>query len=321
MRPEFSTVEQEAILETACHGCLQNITVHVCTGTAVAQTFSKHPSGEKTQKEFANFTCNKHYFAKRGENVSITCKSNKTIKKVQVTFCFHHNDSCPDKSNINTEAGIYAADHRRILLKNFTGNTSSVYLLIHAVQIFDHRKYKICLKSDHGQNCPKPFLNVTAPYTIDEVKQQNDTTIVCKASGGHPERQLYWFDQHGTNLTHSSKLEATKTEDGSFLLSSILQMKSGIGGISYCCCFSNATCSDTCPNDAHWRRMFIYHVLSKQSPLQTSVDDIIQMMQMMGENAGKPHYQNMDVGKEQIQQEAVSDRMLPDQTPVTAVLG
>ncbi|XP_066472919.1 programmed cell death 1 ligand 1-like isoform X2 [Tiliqua scincoides] len=217
-------------------------------------------SGPVISSEFANLTCNS-YLAKLGENVTITCKSTKEITSVKVSFCSHHNDSCSDKSSID----LYAVDNGRISLKK---NVNSVHLNIHNIQISDHRQYNICVKTNNGHRCQHSFLKVNAPYTIDEVRWQNDTTIVCKASGGFPKTQLYWFDKNGLNLTHSSKLEATEAEDGSFFLSSTLQVESPVDEI-YCCSFNNTTCSDsawaaqqiTTPNklesEEHTTRSFI----------------------------------------------------------------
>lgn len=198
-------------------------------------------SNDLTSCEFAKFNCN-NYHVKLGENASILCKSNKEITRVKVTFCSHYNDSCPEESSIDTEKGLNATENGRISLKK--KNNTLYYLNIHNVEIFDNRKYQFCILTDAGYRCEQACLEVTALYTIDEVKLQNNTTIVCKASGGFPQSQLYWYDKNGINLTSSSKLETKKAPNGSFFLSSTLQVESPIDKI-YCCTLNNTTCLDT----------------------------------------------------------------------------
>ena len=52
-------------------------------------------------------------------------------------------------------------------------------------------------------------------------------TLFCTATGGYPEGEIRWFDEYGSDWTRSSRLIATKSTDGSFVLTSQLDLLTG----------------------------------------------------------------------------------------------
>ncbi|CAI5766135.1 CD276 antigen-like [Podarcis lilfordi] len=190
--------------------------------------------------EFPNFTCVEDVTAALGKTINLTCENNKAMLNATVKFC-HNETSCPKESDLNSISNKYITDNGRISLMVIN---QSVILSVHKVKISDQRHYKFFLEAVNGDDHNKIiYLKVVAPYSEPQIKIQKDT-VVCTASGGHPQRQLYWFGDHGTNLTHNSKLVSLKNEDGSFSLISTLQRHSLDSGTICCSILNNNTNCD-----------------------------------------------------------------------------
>ncbi|XP_053154725.1 uncharacterized protein LOC128345978 [Hemicordylus capensis] len=191
-----------------------------------------------TYTDFASFTCNKTITAEIGQNVTITCMNNEEISDVTVNFCCN-STSCPNTISITKPENITTAENGRISLKR---NITSVYLHINNVQITDHRNYGFILHAVNGHESKNISLVIHEQYTKPQITKQNDT-FVCKTYGRDPKGQLYWFDTHGTNLTHNSVLDPSIAEGCSFSLSSTLLLKSDVNKELLCCTPNNTTCS------------------------------------------------------------------------------
>ncbi|XP_032992132.1 uncharacterized protein LOC117039169 [Lacerta agilis] len=191
--------------------------------------------------QFSDFKCEEDVTAEIGETVNITCQNNQAMVKAAVKFC-PEETSCPNESDLSTIKNKYTTDNGRI---SMTMINQSVILSLHKVQISDQRYYKFFLQAVNGvvDKFIPVHLKVVAPYSEPQTKIQEDT-VVCTASGGHPQRQLYWFGDHGTNLTHNSKLVSLKNEDGSFSLISTLQRQSLDSGTICCSILNNNTNCD-----------------------------------------------------------------------------
>nr|XP_034960480.1 butyrophilin-like protein 2 isoform X1 [Zootoca vivipara] len=183
--------------------------------------------------KFRNFTCDEDVTAELGKNINITCENNQSMHNATVKFC-PNKTSCPEKSDLSSIRKKYITDNGRISL---TMINQSVILNVHKVKISDQRHYEFFLQAVNGFDTRIIYLKVVAPYSEPQIKIQKDT-VVCTASGGHPKRQLYWFSDHGTNLTHNSKLVSSKNEDGSFSLISTLQRQS-LDSDTICCSILN----------------------------------------------------------------------------------
>ncbi|XP_078242084.1 uncharacterized protein LOC110075047 isoform X1 [Pogona vitticeps] len=181
----------------------------------------------------SSFSCESNV-AERGKTASIICKYTKDIRNASVKFCFANTTTCPERSELNTYNRKLTSDHGRISLKL----NHSAILIINKVQILDQRNYYFFLEAENHFGRKYVFLKVVATYTNPQVRRQNDT-LICTATGGYPEKYLYWFDKYNTNLTDRSKFVAVPNADGSFSLNSTLLVDSSDSKMAYCCTFNN----------------------------------------------------------------------------------
>nr|XP_016846809.1 PREDICTED: uncharacterized protein LOC100558594 isoform X1 [Anolis carolinensis]XP_016846810.1 PREDICTED: uncharacterized protein LOC100558594 isoform X1 [Anolis carolinensis] len=186
---------------------------------------------------FANFSCEKNN-GEYGKNTNITCRSNKAITNVTVTFCPYNNCSCHGDPEINTLEGKNTSADGRISLKldNFA------ILTFNSIQISDGRCYYFFLNSSNGFNFQSISLTVVAPYTKPQLIRKKDT-VECTATGGFPDKHLYWFDTHETNLTHNATFISTQYVNGLFFLNSSLHLNYLANERIYCCTLNNTSCN------------------------------------------------------------------------------
>nr|XP_060620546.1 ICOS ligand-like [Anolis sagrei ordinatus]XP_060620547.1 ICOS ligand-like [Anolis sagrei ordinatus]XP_060620548.1 ICOS ligand-like [Anolis sagrei ordinatus] len=185
--------------------------------------------------DFSCETCGTN--AEYGKTTNITCRNNEAITRVTVNFCPYNKCSCPFNPEINTFAGIYTSKDGRISLKldNFA------ILIFHNVQISDERCYAFYLYSSSGRKPKNIRFTVVAPYTKPQLIRKKET-VECTATGGYPDKHLYWFDSHETNLTHNATFMSTQYVDGSFFLNSSLHLDSFVNERTYCCTLNNTSC-------------------------------------------------------------------------------
>ncbi|KAI1896785.1 hypothetical protein AGOR_G00098390 [Albula goreensis] len=83
------------------------------------------------------------------------------------------------------------------------------------------RKPLVIHSKDSGEDNKVISLKVTANYmkpkmnSVPEkdIKDDDEVTIFCNASGGFPKGMIHWFDQIGTNWTRSAELTEGEEED------------------------------------------------------------------------------------------------------------
>ncbi|XP_028455743.1 CD276 antigen homolog isoform X2 [Perca flavescens] len=124
----------------------------------------------------------------------------------------------------------------------------NVSLLITNTAVEHEGVYKCTVMTDSGDGEGSTSLKVTAKYnkpTIhsnpEKITLNTDVTLMCNSDGGYPKGQLRWFDEHNTEWTKSSEMEAKQTESGLFNLCSKLSLLKGSIFTKYTCKVFNAS--------------------------------------------------------------------------------
>ncbi|XP_067403952.1 uncharacterized protein [Emydura macquarii macquarii] len=214
-------------------GCLQK--------TALCLLFLSI-SSSASNGQFAEFKCSDVIKKEYSENVTMSCTSNVMITNVTVGRCESCSEgkSCPDPF-INTMAGIYFSEEKRIYLEL---HGLEVVLHIQKTNVSDQGVYQWFLHSINGHSYQCTTLKIRAPETEPNLTV-NGTELVCQSPIGHQQRQIHWFDGHGTNLTGSARLVSEEAEDGLTRLTSTLHGDPHLNPFGYCC---------TVLYDAHTKR-------------------------------------------------------------------
>ncbi|XP_070710978.1 V-set domain-containing T-cell activation inhibitor 1 [Pempheris klunzingeri] len=124
----------------------------------------------------------------------------------------------------------------------------NVSLLITNTATVDEGAYKCMVMTDSGDASIYISLKVTARYnaptihsTPKAITPNTGGTLTCNAHGGFPKGQLRWYDEHNTEWTKSSEMEAKQTESGLFTLSSKLILLQRSTFSKYTCVVYNAS--------------------------------------------------------------------------------
>ncbi|XP_053903446.1 CD276 antigen-like [Malaclemys terrapin pileata] len=198
--------------------------------TAVCLLFLSVSSSASNSK-FASFICS-DVKTEYDKTAAISCIGNTKITNVVVKRC----ESCNEQNScletiINTWNGNYSSENGRIRLV-LQHNVSEVQ--IQEVKATDQGGYKWYLYSENGEGNRCTNLEVTAPE-IEPDFTRNGRKLACLSSIGHPQRQIHWFDGHGTNLTGSASLVSEEAEGGLTSLTSTLHEKPTLTASEYCC--------------------------------------------------------------------------------------
>ncbi|CAM2101847.1 unnamed protein product [Caretta caretta] len=158
--------------------------------------------------QLATFICS-DVKTEYNKTATISCISNKKITHVVVKRCENCNkqNSCLE-SVINTWARKDSSEEGRIRLV-LQHNVSEVH--IQEVKATDEGGYKWHLYSDAGERDGCATLEITAPETEPNLTR-NGTKLTCLSPIGHRQREIHWFDGHGTNLTGSASLVTEEAE-------------------------------------------------------------------------------------------------------------
>ncbi|CAM4651313.1 uncharacterized protein LOC125620977 isoform X1 [Caretta caretta] len=181
--------------------------------------------------QLATFICS-DVKTEYNKTATISCISNKKITHVVVKRCENCNkqNSCLE-SVINTWARKDSSEEGRIRLV-LQHNVSEVH--IQEVKATDEGGYKWHLYSDAGERDGCATLEITAPETEPNLTR-NGTKLTCLSPIGHRQREIHWFNGHGTNLTGSASLVSEEAEGGLTSLSSTLHEKPSLAASEYCC--------------------------------------------------------------------------------------
>ncbi|XP_034645762.1 uncharacterized protein LOC117887346 isoform X1 [Trachemys scripta elegans] len=166
------------------------------------------------------------------ETAAISCFGKNKITNMVVKRCENCNEqnSCSE-SFINTWKGKDSSEKGRIQL---VLQHSVSELHIQAVKATDQGGYKWHIYSDAGEDDGCITLEITAPE-IEPILTRNGRKLACLSSIGHRERQIHWFDGHGTNLTGRASLVSKEAEGGLTSLTSTLHEKPNLTASEYCC--------------------------------------------------------------------------------------
>ncbi|XP_053903585.1 uncharacterized protein LOC128847877 [Malaclemys terrapin pileata] len=181
--------------------------------------------------ELATFTCS-DVKTEYNKTAAISCIGSKKITNVVVKRCENCNkqNSCLE-TFINTWTGKDSSEKGRIQLV-LQHNVSELH--IQEVKATDQGGYKWYIYSDAGEDDGCITLEITAPE-IEPILTRNGRKLACLSSIGHRERQIHWFDGHGTNLTGSASLVSEEAEGGLTSLTSTLHEKPTLTASEYCC--------------------------------------------------------------------------------------
>lgn len=124
----------------------------------------------------------------------------------------------------------------------------NVSLLITNTAVEDAGYYKCMVITDSGDGNMVTNLKVQAKYSIsavhstpEKIVPNKDSTLICESHGGYPKGTLRWFDEENHEWTKSSEMEATKSDDGLFQLTSRLSLLGGSTFPKYICAVFNAS--------------------------------------------------------------------------------
>nr|XP_033817441.1 uncharacterized protein LOC117368171 [Geotrypetes seraphini]XP_033817442.1 uncharacterized protein LOC117368171 [Geotrypetes seraphini] len=174
-----------------------------------------------------NFSCPSPVHSKVGDSVQLVCSASDDIQHVIL-----HNPLNSTIHLIDTYNNKYFSEDKRISLLQI--EKSSATLQIDNVKVSDANHYTLFLQANGGYKTIRIELKVEVPYSNIIVTKSQDA-IVCKARGGSSEGQIRWLDGYQKNWTKSAEMVANKMEDGTFLLTSILYLKSYSIMEKYCC--------------------------------------------------------------------------------------
>nr|XP_042697206.1 uncharacterized protein LOC101933891 [Chrysemys picta bellii] len=166
------------------------------------------------------------------KTAAISCIGSEKITNVVVKRCENCNkqNSCLE-SFINTWKGKDSSEKGRIQLV-LQHNVSELH--IQEVKATDQGGYNWYIYSDAGEDDGCITLEITAPE-IEPILTRNGRKLACLSSIGHRERQIHWFDGHGTNLTGRASLVSEEAEGGLTSLTSTLHEKPNLTASEYCC--------------------------------------------------------------------------------------
>lgn len=198
--------------------------------TALCLLFLSISSGA-SDSHFASYNCSS-IKTEYNKTAVISCNSSKKITNVAVKHC----ESCAKENSsfktvINTWEKKFLSEDGRIQLKL---HTYSAEVHIQKVKATDQGDYKWNLYSDSGEDHRCTALEITAPETEPNFIW-NGTELSCQSPIGHQQRQIHWFNGHGTNLTGRASLVAEEVEGGLTSLTSTLHESPNLTASGYCC--------------------------------------------------------------------------------------
>ncbi|XP_065419454.1 uncharacterized protein LOC101933617 isoform X2 [Chrysemys picta bellii] len=188
-------------------------------------------SSSASDSPFATFNCS-DVKTEYNTTAVISCICNKKITNMVVKRCENckNHNSCV-KTIINTWKGNYSSENGRIQLV-LQHDVSELH--IQEAKATDQGGYQWHLYSDNGERDGCTNLEITAPE-IEPILTMNGRKLACLSSIGHRQREVHWFDGHGTNLTGSASLVSEEAEGGLTSLTSTLHEKPNLTASEYCC--------------------------------------------------------------------------------------
>uniref|UniRef100_A0A3Q1HDJ5 Ig-like domain-containing protein n=1 Tax=Anabas testudineus TaxID=64144 RepID=A0A3Q1HDJ5_ANATE len=124
----------------------------------------------------------------------------------------------------------------------------NISLLITNTDVKHEGDYECMVFTDSGDATGKTKLKVTAKYTVPTIHPLSEklpvgaeSALICNCDGGYPQVRLRWFDEYNTDWTKSSKMEAYKSKNDLFHLSSRLIVYPGSKLNKYICVVFNSS--------------------------------------------------------------------------------
>ncbi|KAM4594314.1 butyrophilin subfamily 1 member A1 isoform 1-T2 [Fundulus diaphanus] len=206
---------------------------------------------------FVKVVCDRSNVAQFGHQSMLMCVVDTTqnIPDLKITMVVWRKGAKGTKGtgpvvvyDARNDPGEFKRQQKGYTLADTTFNNRNISLLISNTKVGDEGEYSCEVTTDSGASSATTSLKVTARYnyptadkTLEKGKSNVDQTLVCNASGGYPEGQLRWIDNHQTDWTKSAKLTVTKDENGLFMLSSELPLLKGSIFPEYTCVVYNAS--------------------------------------------------------------------------------